>query len=116
VQFHWWEYEIPGYLDALGWLADLRRAGKVRNIGTTNFDTERICARIVAAGIPLATNQLQWSCSIARPSAASRTSAAATASRFSATARLPAASSPSAGSVRPIPRRRSPIARSSSTG
>ena len=66
VQFHWWEYEIPGYLDALGWLADLRRAGKVRNIGTTNFDTAHL-REIVAAGIPLATHQLQWSVFDRRP-------------------------------------------------
>ena len=66
VQFHWWEYEVPGYLDALGWIADLRRAGKVRHIGTTNFDTARL-REILAAGIPLATNQLQWSVIDRRP-------------------------------------------------
>lgn len=66
VQFHWWEYEIPGWLDVLGWLADLRRAGKIRNIGTTNFDTAHL-REIVAAGIPLATHQLQWSVFDRRP-------------------------------------------------
>ena len=66
VQLHWWEYEIPGWLDALGWLADLRRAGKIRNIGTTNFDTAHL-REIVAAGIPLATHQLQWSAFDRRP-------------------------------------------------
>ena len=66
VQFHWWEYGVPGYLDALGWLAELRRAGKVRHIGTTNFDTARL-REIVAAGIPLATHQLQWSVFDRRP-------------------------------------------------
>lgn len=66
VQFHWWEYGVPGYLDALGWLAELRRAGKVRHIGTTNFDTARL-REIIAAGIPLATHQLQWSVFDRRP-------------------------------------------------
>lgn len=66
VQFHWWEYDVPGYLDALGWLAELRRAGKVRHIGTTNFDTARL-REIVNAGIPLATHQLQWSVFDRRP-------------------------------------------------
>jgi aryl-alcohol dehydrogenase-like predicted oxidoreductase len=66
VQFHWWEYGVPGYLDALGWLADLRRAGKLRHIGTTNLDTVRL-REIVAAGIPLATHQLQWSVFDRRP-------------------------------------------------
>ena len=66
VQFHWWEYAVPGYLDALGWLAELRRAGKVRHIGTTNFDTARL-REIVEAGIPLATHQLQGSVFDRRP-------------------------------------------------
>ena len=66
VQFHWWEYDVPGYLDALGWLADLRRAGKVRHIGTTNLDTAHL-REIVGAGIPLATHQLQWSVFDRRP-------------------------------------------------
>jgi aryl-alcohol dehydrogenase-like predicted oxidoreductase len=66
VQFHWWEYGVPGYLEALGWLAELRRAGKLRHIGTTNFDTVRL-REIVAAGIPLATHQLQWSVFDRRP-------------------------------------------------
>ncbi len=66
VQFHWWEYDVPGYLDALAWLADLRRAGKIRHIGTTNFDTARM-REIVAAGVPVATHQLQWSVFDRRP-------------------------------------------------
>ncbi|MGH8675137.1 MAG: aldo/keto reductase [Burkholderiales bacterium] len=66
VQFHWWDHEVPGCLEALGWLADLRRAGKIRHIGTTNFDTAHLRA-IVAAGIPVATNQLQWSVFDRRP-------------------------------------------------
>ena len=66
VQFHWWEYEVPGYVDVLAWLAELRRAGKIRHIGTTNFDTARL-AEVLAAGIPLATNQLQWSVIDRRP-------------------------------------------------
>ncbi|MGH8706388.1 MAG: aldo/keto reductase [Burkholderiales bacterium] len=66
VQFHWWEYSVPGYLEALGWLAELRRAGKIRHIGTTNFDTARL-REIVASGVPVATHQLQWSVFDHRP-------------------------------------------------
>src|SRR5207245_11280037 len=29
VQFHWWDYRVPGYVEAMHWLADLRSAGKV---------------------------------------------------------------------------------------
>ena len=66
VQFHWWDYRIPGYVDAMHWLDDLRRAGKLELIGTTNFDTARL-AEIVASGVPLATNQVQYSILDQRP-------------------------------------------------
>ncbi|WP_271022342.1 aldo/keto reductase [Rhizobium sp. RCAM05973] len=66
VQFHWWDYALPGYLDALGWLDEARREGKVRNVGTTNFDTPHI-AKILEAGIPLVSQQLQYSVLDQRP-------------------------------------------------
>ena len=31
VQFHWWDYAMAGYIDAMGWLNELRLEGKVRN-------------------------------------------------------------------------------------
>lgn len=67
VQFHWWDYAFSGYVDALGWLDELRIEGKVKNIGTTNFDTPHI-AEILAAGIPLVSQQLQYSVLDQRPS------------------------------------------------
>ena len=66
VQFHWWDYAHGGYLDALGWLNELRLEGKVRNLGTTNFDTPHI-EEILAAGIPLVSQQLQYSVLDQRP-------------------------------------------------
>jgi aryl-alcohol dehydrogenase-like predicted oxidoreductase len=66
VQFHWWDYEIPGYVDSMGWLADMRREGKIRLVGTTNFDVPRL-KEIVAAGYGPATNQLQFSIVDRRP-------------------------------------------------
>ena len=60
VQFHWWDYGVPRYLEALGWLDDLRRAGKVGQIGGTNFDTARML-EILGAGIPLVSMQVQYS-------------------------------------------------------
>ena len=66
VQFHWWDYALSGYLDALGWLDEARREGKVRNVGTTNFDTPHI-AKILGAGIPLVSQQLQYSVLDQRP-------------------------------------------------
>lgn len=66
VQFHWWDYAVPGYLDALHWLNDLRRDGKVNLIGGTNFDTAH-SLEIIRAGIPLASMQVQYSLLDARP-------------------------------------------------
>ncbi|TPL91601.1 aldo/keto reductase [Mesorhizobium sp. B2-3-12] len=66
VQFHWWDYAMAGYVDAMGWLDELRREGKVRNLGTTNFDAPRL-AEILAAGIPLVSQQLQYSVLDQRP-------------------------------------------------
>lgn len=45
----------------------MRREGKVRNVGTTNFDTPHI-AEILKAGIPLVSQQLQYSVLDQRPS------------------------------------------------
>jgi aryl-alcohol dehydrogenase-like predicted oxidoreductase len=66
VQFHWWDYQAPRWLEALGYLDDLRRAGKVRLTGGTNFDARRV-ADILAAGIPLASMQVQYSVLDRRP-------------------------------------------------
>jgi aryl-alcohol dehydrogenase-like predicted oxidoreductase len=66
VQFHWWDYAVPGYLDAAGWLAELQREGKIVHLGGTNFDTLH-AAEIVAAGIELASLQVQYSLLDNRP-------------------------------------------------
>jgi aryl-alcohol dehydrogenase-like predicted oxidoreductase len=66
VQFHWWDYAVPGAVEAMGWLADLRVAGKIDLLGTTNFDTARLRA-FIDAGLPLVSNQLQYSVLDRRP-------------------------------------------------
>jgi aryl-alcohol dehydrogenase-like predicted oxidoreductase len=66
VQLHWWDYDIPGYVDAAAWLDELRRAGKIRHIGLTNFDQKRV-AEILATGIPVVSHQLQYSVLDRRP-------------------------------------------------
>lgn len=66
VQLHWWDYEVPGYVEAAGWLDDLRRAGKVRLLGATNFDVRHL-GEIVAAGVPIAAHQVQYSLVDRRP-------------------------------------------------
>jgi aryl-alcohol dehydrogenase-like predicted oxidoreductase/enamine deaminase RidA (YjgF/YER057c/UK114 family) len=60
MQFHWWSFEHPAYLDALGELARLREAGLIRHLGVTNFDAAHL--RLLARhGIPIATNQVSFS-------------------------------------------------------
>ncbi len=66
VQFHWWDYAEPRWLETALWLAELRQAGKIRNIGGTNFDTAHVAA-MVEAGVPLASMQVQYSLLDGRP-------------------------------------------------
>ena len=69
LQFHWWDYSDPSYLDALKHLADLQREGKIRHLALTNFDTERL--RIITAhGIRIVSNQVQYSIVDRRPETA----------------------------------------------
>ena len=42
VQFHWWDFDVPGYLETMGHLVRLREAGKIDLIGVTNFDATRL--------------------------------------------------------------------------
>lgn len=69
VQLHWWDYAVPGYVEAAGWLDDLRRAGKVRLVGATNFDAEHL-AEVLDAGVPVVSNQVQHSVVDRRPEGA----------------------------------------------
>ena len=60
VQLHWWDYAQPNYLEVAGWLSELRDEGKIRCLGTTNFDTHHL-EELVRAGVPIVTNQAQYS-------------------------------------------------------
>jgi aryl-alcohol dehydrogenase-like predicted oxidoreductase len=60
VQFHWWDYSIPRYVETALELDRLRRAGKIARIGLTNFDTPRL-RELIEAGVPIATQQVQYS-------------------------------------------------------
>jgi aryl-alcohol dehydrogenase-like predicted oxidoreductase len=66
VQFHWWDYEVPGMIDTAGHLVRLREKGKIRNVSVTNFDTDHL-AMLVDAGIPVASCQTQYSVFDRRP-------------------------------------------------
>ena len=76
VQFHWWDYAVPGALEAAHWLDELRRAGKICHLGGTNFDTEHL-VRIVDSGVSMVSMQVQYSLLDRRPEKAMRDAAAA---------------------------------------
>ena len=60
VQFHWWDYAAPGFVDAALHLKDLQQAGKIHHIGATNFGTAQLAA-MLDAGVPLVSHQVQIS-------------------------------------------------------
>ncbi|MEM9324072.1 MAG: aldo/keto reductase [Bacteroidota bacterium] len=66
VQFHWWDYGIPGMLEAATWLEEIRKEGKINLLSTTNFNTENTNA-LVENGFPMATVQVQYSLLDPRP-------------------------------------------------
>ncbi|KAI4322397.1 hypothetical protein L6164_022098 [Bauhinia variegata] len=66
LQFHWWDYSNPGYLDALKHLTDLKEEGKIKTVALTNFDTERLQI-ILENEIPIVSNQVQHSIVDMRP-------------------------------------------------
>jgi len=66
IQFHWWDYNNPSYIDALVHLSNLRDKGKVKHIGLTNFDTERLEV-IKEQGLKIISNQVQYSILDPRP-------------------------------------------------
>ncbi|WP_374375939.1 aldo/keto reductase [Tabrizicola sp.] len=66
VQFHWWDYAAPRYLDVMGWMDEMCREGLIANVSATNFDSAKT-AEILASGVRLTSMQLQYSLLDARP-------------------------------------------------
>lgn len=66
VQLHWWDYAVPGYIEAMKHLSRLQRDGYIRLLGVTNFDVERM-QEFVDAGMTPKTIQLQYSVLDRRP-------------------------------------------------
>lgn len=66
VQFHWWDFTIPGYVEAALHLTRLRQTGKIATIGVTNFDTAHL-DELIEAGVPVVSNQVQYSLIDSRP-------------------------------------------------
>lgn len=60
LQFHWWSFEHPAWLDALHEMAKLRDDGLIGEIGVTNFDAAHLQVAL-SDGIPLVSNQVPFS-------------------------------------------------------
>lgn len=57
LQFHWWTFEHPGYIDAMRELAHLQAQGLIAHLGLANFDTAHLRV-LLSEGIPIASNQV----------------------------------------------------------
>ena len=66
VQFHWWDYDQPRWLETAEHLKTLQSEGKIALVGGTNFDAAHVRA-MAEAGVSLATMQVQYSLLDARP-------------------------------------------------
>ncbi len=69
VQFHWWDYEVPGMLKVARHLVTLHQEGLIRHVGGTNFDSVRT-EQMLDAGVPLVSMQVQYSLLDRRPAGA----------------------------------------------
>nr|CAD6612114.1 aldo/keto reductase [Rhizobium sp. Khangiran2] len=56
---HWPQSEMP-LADRIGALNELRRAGKVRNIGISNFSTALMAEAVKLSDAPIVTNQIEY--------------------------------------------------------
>jgi aryl-alcohol dehydrogenase-like predicted oxidoreductase len=66
LQFHWWDYDLPGYVETALQLDAVRNAGKIRQVGVTNFDAAHL-AELLEAGVHIVSNQVQYSVLDHRP-------------------------------------------------
>ncbi len=60
MQFHWWMFQHPGWIDAMKELAVLKEEGAIGHLGTTNFDTDHL-RLLHQHGIPVVSNQVCFS-------------------------------------------------------
>lgn len=66
VQFFWWDWSIGDPVHGLEPLVRLKERGKIRNLGLTNWDVDRI-APFVEAGFDVVSAQVQYSVLDRRP-------------------------------------------------
>lgn len=66
VQFHWWDYAQPRYVETALQLRELQAEGKIDLVSGTNFDADHV-REIADAGVRFATLQVQYSLLDHRP-------------------------------------------------
>jgi aryl-alcohol dehydrogenase-like predicted oxidoreductase len=66
VQFHWWDYRVPGLELMTDRLVKAQQDGKIRLLGATNFNSDHV-SQMLAQGIPLVSLQTQYSLLDRRP-------------------------------------------------
>mmetsp|Transcript_24055 Transcript_24055/g.58187 ORF Transcript_24055/g.58187 Transcript_24055/m.58187 type:complete len:242 (+) Transcript_24055:99-824(+) len=67
LQFHWWDYSNKQYIEAMKHMKTLKERGKIRNLALTNFDTKHLQELVEEHGIPIVSNQVQFSMLDRRP-------------------------------------------------
>jgi aryl-alcohol dehydrogenase-like predicted oxidoreductase/enamine deaminase RidA (YjgF/YER057c/UK114 family) len=60
LQFHWWTFEHPAWLDALHEMQTMKEEGLIGALGLTNFDAAHL-GLALADGIEIASNQVSFS-------------------------------------------------------
>ncbi|MFM8609859.1 MAG: aldo/keto reductase [Burkholderiaceae bacterium] len=60
VQYHWWDYNVPGMVQVARHLVTLQHEGLIRHIGGTNFDSVHT-EQLLDAGVPIVSMQVQYS-------------------------------------------------------
>lgn len=66
VQLAWWSYESDRYTDAIGWLDEIKKEGKIEQISIVNFNTIST-EKLIDMGVDIVTCQQQYSILDSRP-------------------------------------------------
>ena len=66
VQFHWWDFTVPGMEDTGAMLVALQKAGKIDRLAGCNFDATHL-GELATSGFPVIANQVQFSLIDQRP-------------------------------------------------